>query len=141
MQVVITTQKLSCKASCKTPFFHNGTLVRYGHLVFSYLPCTLALRCYYFQPLKIVFKKEQDATMARIKLIESNKITFVGWVVKALNWSLAKYNTKVGFKGTRLWPFNPKVIENKTQQTNILHNMEFKWWLGRWKSLLIRWPS
>jgi len=69
----------------KHPFFHSGILVRYGHLVFSYLPCTLTLRCYYFKPLKIAFKKEQDATMGRIKLIESNKITFVGWVDKALN--------------------------------------------------------
>jgi hypothetical protein len=67
------------------PFFHSGIWVKYGHLAFSYLPCTLALRCLLFKPLKITFKKEQDATMARIRLIESDRITFVGWVDKALN--------------------------------------------------------
>jgi hypothetical protein len=36
--------------------------------------------------------------MARSKFSELDKITFVGWVDKALDQLLAKYNIKAGFK-------------------------------------------
>jgi hypothetical protein len=72
-----------------------------------------------FKSFKIVFKKEQDATMARNINNELDKITRVGWVDKALDQLLTKHNIKFGFKGSGIWPFNPKAMENKTQQTSI----------------------
>ncbi len=57
--------------------------------------------------------------MVRSKFSEHDKITFLGLVDKSLNQSLIKQNIKVGFKWTKIWPFNPKAIENKTHPTNI----------------------
>ncbi len=34
---------------------------------------------------------------------------------KALDQLLTKHNIKARFKGTRIWPFNLKAMENKTQ--------------------------
>jgi hypothetical protein len=56
--------------------------------------------------------------VVRSRFSEHEKITFVGWVDIALNQLLTKQSIKVGFKGTRIWPFNPKAMENKTQPTN-----------------------
>jgi hypothetical protein len=52
--------------------------------------------------------------MVRSRFSEHDKITLVGWVDKALNQLLTKQNIKVGCKGTRIWPFKPKAMENKT---------------------------
>jgi hypothetical protein len=57
--------------------------------------------------------------MARNKFSEHEKIMFVGWVDKALDQLLTKQNIKVGFRETRIWPFNLKTMENKTQLSNI----------------------
>jgi hypothetical protein len=46
---------------------------------------------------------------------EFDKITHVRWVDKALDHLLTKHNIKAGFKGTGIWPFNLKAMENKTQ--------------------------
>jgi hypothetical protein len=44
---------------------------------------------------------------------------------KALDQSLIKKNVKVGFKVTKIWPFNPKAMNEKKNQH--LHNNEFKY--------------
>jgi len=60
--------------------------------------------------------------MARCKFSEHEKITFVGWVDKALDQSLTKQNIKVGFKKTRIWPFNPKLWKTKPMSIYIVGN-------------------
>ncbi len=57
--------------------------------------------------------------MVRSQFNEHDKITLIGWVDKALNQSLTKQNIKVQFKRIGIWPFNPKVMQNKTQPLNI----------------------
>jgi len=57
--------------------------------------------------------------MARSKFSEHEKIMLVGWVDKALDQSLTKQNIEVGFRGTRIWPFNPNTMENKAQLASI----------------------
>ncbi len=45
--------------------------------------------------------------------IEPNKITLVGWVDKTLDKIFFKHNFKFGFKVTRMWYLNPRVVNDK----------------------------
>jgi hypothetical protein len=51
-----------------------------------------------FKPFKTTFRKERDATMTISKYQKPNKITFVGWVDKAIDQSLTKDKIRLGFK-------------------------------------------
>jgi len=51
--------------------------------------------------------------------MEPNNIILVGWVNQDINQSLTKRNIKVGFMTTNIWPFNPKVMDNKIQSSKI----------------------
>jgi hypothetical protein len=62
---------------------------------------------------------KQNASMAKRKFKELDKITFVGGVDEALNQSLTKKNIKGRFKGIVIWLFNPKPMENGTQPIHI----------------------
>ncbi len=52
--------------------------------------------------------------MIRFNYYKWDKTTFVGWVDKALEISLSKYNIKNEFKITRIWLFNLRAMDNKT---------------------------
>jgi hypothetical protein len=52
----------------------------------------------HFKPFKTTFRKERDATMTIGKYQKPNKITFVGWVDKAIGQSLTKDKIRLGFK-------------------------------------------
>ncbi len=42
---------------------------------------------------------------------EPDKATLAAWVNKELNVVLSKRNIKNGFNATRIWPFNPKAMD------------------------------
>ncbi len=46
--------------------------------------------------------------------IEPNKITLARWVDKALDLTFKRKNIMLRFKGTWIWPFNPKAMDSKT---------------------------
>jgi hypothetical protein len=48
----------------------------------------------------------------------------VGWVDKTLDLALTKTNIMSRFKGTRIWPFNPRAMDSKTSFNTLytLHN-------------------
>jgi hypothetical protein len=48
--------------------------------------------------------------MVKSRFNELKKITFVGWVDKALDQSLMKQNIKVGFKGIGIWLLRTRKI-------------------------------
>ncbi len=52
--------------------------------------------------------------MVKKNYIEPNKITLAGWIYKALDLRLTRKNIMSGFKGTRIWPLNPKAMDSKT---------------------------
>ncbi len=56
---------------------------------------------------------------------EPDKVIFATWVDKALDVVLFKRNIKSGFKVTRIWPFNPKVMDGKTKRSE-LHAVDHK---------------
>jgi hypothetical protein len=51
--------------------------------------------------------------------IELDKIALVQWVNKVLDQTLIKKNIMLKFKGTRIWPFNPRVMEEKTTPSTV----------------------
>ncbi len=52
--------------------------------------------------------------------LEQDKIILVGWVDKTLDQMLTKKNIIFEFRFIGFWPFNPKVMEGKTN-FNILY--------------------
>jgi hypothetical protein len=71
------------------------------------------LNAFCFKPFKISFKKRKNAIMVKSKFNELDKIIFVRWVGRSLNQSLIKQTIKVGFRVIRIWPFNPKIMDEK----------------------------
>jgi hypothetical protein len=51
--------------------------------------------------------------MVRRNYIEPDKITLAGWVDKALDLALTRKNIMSRFKGTWIWPLNPKAMDSK----------------------------
>ncbi len=51
--------------------------------------------------------------MVRRNCTKLDKITLVGWVNKALHLALIRKNIMSRFKGTRIWPFNPRAMDSK----------------------------
>jgi hypothetical protein len=76
-----------------------------------------------FKPFKTNLKKERDITMVRRNYIEPYKITLVRWVDKTLNLALTKQNYMSRFKGTEIWPLNPRAMDSKTN-LNILYTLQ-----------------
>jgi hypothetical protein len=66
-----------------------------------------------FKPFKTAFRKEKNTTMVWRNYIQLDKITLVGCVDKALDQTLTRKNTMLGFKGTRIFPLNPKAMDAK----------------------------
>jgi hypothetical protein len=56
--------------------------------------------------------------MVKSKFNELDKIIFVRWVGRSLDQSLIKQTIKVGFRVIRIWPFNPKIMDEKIKLTN-----------------------
>jgi hypothetical protein len=50
---------------------------------------------------------------------ELNRNMFISWVNKALDTSLTQKNIKSGFRVTKIWPFNPKVMDEKIRPSEI----------------------
>jgi hypothetical protein len=67
----------------------------------------------YFKPFKVAFKKERKITMVKMNYTKPDKITLVGWVDKVLNLALTRKNIMSRFKGTWIWPHNPKAMDSK----------------------------
>ncbi len=72
-----------------------------------------------FKPFKITFKKEKNIAMVRRNYIEPNKIVLARWVDKALNLALTRQNIMLRFKGTRIWPLNPRAMDSKTSPNTL----------------------
>jgi hypothetical protein len=65
------------------------------------------------KPFKIAFRKERDITMVRRNYTKPNKRALARWVDKTLNLTLIRKNIMLGFKGRRIWPFNPRAMDLK----------------------------
>jgi len=50
---------------------------------------------------------------------EPNKNTLASWVNKVLDTFLTQQNIKSGFMVTQIWPFNPKVMNEKTRPNEV----------------------
>ncbi len=57
--------------------------------------------------------------MVKSKFNELDKIIFVRWVGRSLDQSLIKQTIKVGFRVIRIWPFNPKIMDEKIKLANL----------------------
>jgi len=66
-----------------------------------------------FKLFKIIFKRERNTTMFSKNYIELNKITSVGWVDKAFHQAFTRKNIMSRLKNTRIWPINPRAMEEK----------------------------
>jgi hypothetical protein len=67
-----------------------------------------------FKLFKAAFRKEKYTPMVKRNYTKlSNKITLARWVNKALDLTLTRKNIMLGFKGTRIWPFNPRAMDSK----------------------------
>jgi len=64
-------------------------------------------------------KKEKDNNMVLNNYNEPNKVTFIGWVDKALDLALSKRNIKNGFQVTRICPLNPKAMDGSTKPSEL----------------------
>jgi hypothetical protein len=53
--------------------------------------------------------------MVRNNHRELNKATLINWVDKALIQLLSKKNIKSNLKATKVWPFNPKAMDERTK--------------------------
>jgi hypothetical protein len=51
--------------------------------------------------------------MVRRNYIETKKIALATWVDKTVNLTLIKNKIISRFKGTRIWPFNPRAMDSK----------------------------
>ncbi len=67
-----------------------------------------------FKLFKIVFQRERNTTMFSKYYVELDKIASIGWVDRALDQTFTRKNIMSGFKGTRIWPLNPRAMEEKT---------------------------
>jgi hypothetical protein len=76
-----------------------------------------------FKPFKTTFKKEKDIAMVRRNYIKPNKITLAGWVDKTLDLAFIRKNIMSKFKGTRIWPLNPNVMDSKAS-LSILYTLQ-----------------
>jgi hypothetical protein len=66
-----------------------------------------------------IIKKMKDDAMVKNNRCEPNKCTLVGWVDKVLEHALTKKNINNKFKVTIIWPFNPKVMDDKSRPSVI----------------------
>jgi hypothetical protein len=66
-----------------------------------------------FKCFKSIFKKETYTTMINRNYIETNNV-LVGWVDKALDQTLSRKNIISRFKSTRIWPLDPKPMDERT---------------------------
>ncbi len=57
--------------------------------------------------------------MVRSNHRKLNKATLVNWVNKTLNQLLFKKNIKSNFKAIKIWPFNPKAMDEKTKPNDL----------------------
>jgi hypothetical protein len=73
----------------------------------------------YFRPFKFTFRKERDENMFRNNHRELNKVTLTCWVDRAFNQSLSKQNIKVGFKTIRIWPLNPRAMNDQSRPSEL----------------------
>jgi hypothetical protein len=48
-----------------------------------------------------------------------NKATLINWVDKALIQLLSKKNIKSNLKATKVWPFNPKAMDERTKPNDL----------------------
>jgi hypothetical protein len=72
-----------------------------------------------FKSFKITFRRERNTTIVTRNYVEPDKITLAGWVNKTLNKTFIRKNIISGFKATRIWPFNPKSMDNKTSPNSL----------------------
>jgi hypothetical protein len=72
-----------------------------------------------FKPFKFAFRKERDITMVRKNYTKPNKITLARWVDKILNLAFTRQNIMLGFKGTGIWPLNPRAMDSKTSPSTL----------------------
>ncbi len=68
-----------------------------------------------FKPFKTTLRKEKNNAMVINNHCEPNKITLASWVNKVSDTSLTQKAIKSGFKVIGIWPFNPKVMDEKTR--------------------------
>jgi hypothetical protein len=61
----------------------------------------------------------KDIAIFNRNYIELDKIALARWVDKALNHALIRKNIMSRFKGTGIWPFNPKAMEEKTSPSTL----------------------
>jgi hypothetical protein len=73
----------------------------------------------YFKPFKTVIKRGKDTTIFSRNYIKPDKIALAGWVDKILNHALIRKNIMSRFKGTWIWPLNPKAMEEKTSPSTL----------------------
>ncbi len=66
-----------------------------------------------FKHFNIAFRKEKDKTMVMRNCTKLDKITLVGWVDKTLDLALKRNNIMSRFKGTRIWPLDPRAMDSK----------------------------
>ncbi len=57
--------------------------------------------------------------MVRSNHRKLNKATLINWVDKTLNQLLFKKNIKFNFKATKIWPFNPKAMDERTKPNDL----------------------
>ncbi len=62
---------------------------------------------------------ERHIRMVRTNYIKLDKITLAGWVSKTLNVTLIRKNIMSRFKGTWIWPLNPRSMDSKTSPSNL----------------------
>jgi hypothetical protein len=72
-----------------------------------------------FKPFKKTFRKKKVATMVISKHQEPDKITFVGWVDKAIEQLLTKDNIRSWIKVIKIWPLNLGAMDERMQSSMI----------------------
>jgi len=72
-----------------------------------------------FKLFKTTFRKEKNNAMVINNHCELDKNTLASWVNKVLDIFLTQQNIKSGFMVTRIWPFNPKVMDEKTRLNEV----------------------
>jgi hypothetical protein len=74
-----------------------------------------------FKLFKIALKKESDTTMINRNYIDPENVVLVGWVDKALDQALSRKNIILGFKSTRIWPLDPKAMDERIRPILLLY--------------------
>jgi len=72
-----------------------------------------------FRPFKSTFKREKNESMFKNNHRDLDKVTLAGWADKTLNQSLSKQNIKIGFKTIRIWPLNPRAMDNRNKPNEL----------------------